>query len=54
MANYKKKNGTRKREKTNGFRWIKDLASASGRYGSYRFGGKIRRFVRQSFQAFTE
>lgn len=51
MANYKKKNGNRKREKLRGFRWMRNLVTASGDFGSWRIGGLIRRHIRQSSQA---
>jgi len=54
MANYKKKNGNRKRDKLHGFRWIKDVLNSSGKGDSWRIGGLIRRHIRQSSQAHEE
>lgn len=51
MANFKKKNGNRKRARLNGFRNIK-IDQAVGLH--WRHGGLIRRFARQSLKAASE
>lgn len=48
MANYKKKNGNRKRERLYGFR---NLLNRSAYGSSWRINSLIRCFVRQSKQA---
>lgn len=48
MANYKKKNGRRNREKLNGFR---NTVNRNAYGASYRINSLIRRHVRQSLKA---
>jgi len=53
MANYKKKNGKRKRDSFNGFRWITNFSRAAIGDMS-RYSSAIRRFIRQSSKANEE